>query len=95
MAIIKKKEFLGLEPEYWAIVSRTWNKFENKTSCVLGLYFNKHTRELGVRNVVYREEFSFDGELNSEQLYEKIKEPYPLGEDGVQLNFFADAMDDI
>lgn len=105
MALIKTKQFEnGTEGNYW-IAEPTTRKRNNKTEIIMLLYKDKATRETGYS--LYRENLGvFDGVyLSGEEVYAKVKESRmseAIGEEGeegyvapVELNFFADATDDI
>lgn len=92
MAIRKAKMFRGKEADYWAIVKKTWDKLENKTSCVLGLYFSRQARVADVKNLLEGVNFVFQGELTTSQLYDAIKAPI-LNENDENTNWFSDVID--
>lgn len=97
MALIKKTNFKGIEAEYWAIIRNGWDKLNNKSTCILGLYITRQERLNGIGNFLDRRLFTFDGQLDIPTLYSKIKEPViRTNGDGeeVDINFFTDSLDD-
>jgi hypothetical protein len=92
MALKLAVSFKGQPAEYWTIIGRAWDKVANKTTCVLGLYFSRESREQGINNYLDRRGFTFQFDRSTIQCYEQIKLPI-LNDEGVNENPFVDAED--
>lgn len=104
MALKKEKTVKGYTAEYWKI---TWVKLDTMSytiSCELCLYKDMSTRQLGRKNMVEREIFSWPQSTSSlaefaalttlesfEWAYNKIVES-ELDENGAETNFLVDAV---
>lgn len=95
MALIKSTTYKGLTFEYWKIITYTCDATNGLTFGTVAAYKDKATREESVTNFIEQlsRSFSFPGELTKAQIYEKLKES-DKDDDGNELNFFADAVDD-
>jgi len=108
-ALRKTIDYKGYQAEYWTITSRYWNKIIDRTNCQLSLFKDETTSKevdsnnvrVGLSNQINElsKNFSFEGELNTSELYLKIKESIPKteivsGENIVtEVNWFHDSVD--
>jgi len=84
MALIKKSNWKGFEAEYWTIVRRMEDKFQNNTNVELALFKDKVTYE-GVKNspqwgtcLLTTRSVTVQGiDHTREELYNVVKEPKP------------------
>lgn len=78
MALIKQVNFKGASANYWVILAYGYAKTSNSTSVVVGLYVNKTKRQEDIKeNVLKQKQYTFVGEFNRNQLYNKVKESVP------------------
>lgn len=96
MALQLEKKYKGISANYWKIIISKYNAISKRTTATLALYFSKEARDADIANRLEEKEFQFDGELNIDQLYLKIKESvlgkrvvtpavFELGEDGAPV----------
>lgn len=99
MALKKIIQYKGFAPEYWSIIKRIWDKITGRTIVVLACFKDEATSKIeenGVRTGLLndvsdlRQEFSFEGDIDTATSYDYIKRVVNTdGSDG----FFKDAVD--
>ena len=94
MAIIKEKVLdNGVSGNYW-VVETSNDKQNEQTSVLMNLYVSKEVRELN-KKPIYRQKLSniVGTYLSGSTVYSIVKQSRIV--DGIELNWFADATDDI
>ena len=108
MALIKEKDYKGINCNYWIVLKYDWEKITDKTHVVLWLYQSKKARNANLDNYVRVDWVTLDGgDYTVKQIYAKLRESQKetievqVAENGDPVttaferekNWFADAID--
>ncbi len=75
MALIKEKNYKGINCNYWIVLKYDWEKITDKTHIVLWLYQSKKARNENIENYVRVDWITLDGgDYTVQQIYAKLKE---------------------
>lgn len=75
MALIKAKDYKGINCDYWIVLKYDWEKLTNKTHVTLWLYQSEQTRQSNLDNYVRVDWVTLDWwDYTVEQIYIKLKE---------------------